>query len=48
MFLSIAGLTLVVGILVMMLIHVKQNNEETKEKEDPKMAGNRLQPAEER
>ncbi|AOY06697.1 MFS-type transporter [Bacillus subtilis] len=48
MFLSIAGLTLVVGILVMMLIHVKQNNEDTKEKEDPKMAGNRLQPAEER
>ncbi|PNB55240.1 MFS transporter, partial [Pseudomonas sp. GW456-E7] len=48
MFLSIAGLTLVVGILVILLIHANQNKEETKEKEDPKMAGNRLQPAEER
>lgn len=48
MFLSIAGLTLVVGILVLTLIHVKQNKDETNEKEEPAMNGNRLQPAEER
>jgi ACDE family multidrug resistance protein len=33
---------------VLTLIHVKQNKEDTNEKEEPKMNGNRLQPAEER
>ncbi|MGG3623496.1 MFS transporter [Bacillus gobiensis] len=47
MFLSIAGLTLLVGILALTMIHVKKNDEEPAEKGNQKVAGNALQPAEE-
>lgn len=47
MFLSIAGLTLLVGILALTMIRVKKDDEEPAGNEKQKVAGKRLQPAEE-
>jgi ACDE family multidrug resistance protein len=47
MFLSIAGLTLLVGILALTMIHVKKNDEESAGKEKTPVTGKPLQPAEE-